>query len=64
MRKTEWRDINAPQGGTLGRPSFQERTEHKDKRPSGELVVLNLWLTSKSMNGLIANYEAVYSSNG
>ncbi len=26
------------QGTTLGRPSFQERTEHKDKRPSGELV--------------------------
>jgi hypothetical protein len=26
--------------------------------------VLNLWLTSKSMNRLITNYEAVYSSNG
>ena len=26
------------QGTTLGRPSFQERTEHEDKHPSGELV--------------------------
>ncbi len=26
--------------------------------------LLNLWLTSKSMNRLITNYEAVYSSNG
>ena len=29
-----------------------------------QLGVLNLWLTSKSMNRLITNYEAVYSSNG
>ena len=27
-------------------------------------ALLNLWLTSKSMNRLITNYEAVYSSNG
>jgi hypothetical protein len=27
-------------------------------------AMLNLWLTSKSMNRLITNYEAVYSSNG
>ena len=26
--------------------------------------LLNLWLTSKSMNRLITNYEAVYLSNG
>jgi hypothetical protein len=34
-----------------------------DVRPPQE-GLLNLWLTSKSMNRLITNYEVVYSSNG
>ncbi len=34
------------------------------KDAAGKPFVLNLWLTSKSMNRLITNYEAVYSSNG
>ena len=29
-----------------------------------ETIMLNLWLTLKSMNRLITNFEAVYSSNG
>ena len=32
---TEWRDIDAPQGTTLGHPSFPERTEHKRQMSVG-----------------------------
>jgi hypothetical protein len=32
--------------------------------PGLEKYMINLWLTSKSMNRLITNYEAVYLSNG
>jgi hypothetical protein len=40
---TEWRDIDAPQGTTLGHPSFPERTEYERQmllRGTGRTLLL------------------------
>jgi hypothetical protein len=50
--------------GEIKEYTVQEDIEKAIQRECEVRFLLNLWLTSKSMNRLITNYEAVYSSNG